>query len=582
MYKIFSGILSQRITSLASALGWLSPEQKRFLPGVRGVQEHTAVLQTVVETAKAGKRDLGVAWLDLANAFGSIPHGVLSELFSSLPLPPTVKKLVRDIYTRNELDFVLKRERITIFPTSGVRQGDALSCKIFNLAAEPLLRAAKSPVNPGFLAYGCFVKATAYADDIAVMTESADDLQLVLDDLSTTAGYLGLKFNARKCTCLALKKGCSAEVQVSINANTIRCLGPNEQESFLGVPIGSKLRFRVPTSVVGLMDKVLTSLLAPWQKMEVLRSHLLPSLSNEQGSGRVLKETLTLLDNECAKNFRSIFHLPDSSTTPYFYADRKVGALGLTSLSEDADIWTIARAAQLLTSSDPTVSTISWCQLHKTIRSGLRITGKENLPVKEFLSGSIDEGGVYRLRYGSNPTTNLWSLTRKAAMRLKVQFDVSGDQSIRLIADNIAVLPLKAIKGLRLAVRQRWTKELASKPHQGRVASGLVLDPSKDNSRVRAGNGGLSIIEWQLLHRCRLDLLPLRGYPWSIGDNKSCPRCFEGTETAVHITNHCKMGLQLSTKRHNSVLDLLSSLMVSNRWQQRSTMQNQTLFCDQT
>ena len=52
MYKIFSGALSQRITSVATDLGWLSPEQKGFLPVVNGVLEHTQLLQTVVEFAK--------------------------------------------------------------------------------------------------------------------------------------------------------------------------------------------------------------------------------------------------------------------------------------------------------------------------------------------------------------------------------------------------------------------------------------------------------------------------------------------------------------------------------------------------
>ena len=34
MHKIFSGALSQRITSVAADLGWLSPAQKGILPGV--------------------------------------------------------------------------------------------------------------------------------------------------------------------------------------------------------------------------------------------------------------------------------------------------------------------------------------------------------------------------------------------------------------------------------------------------------------------------------------------------------------------------------------------------------------------
>ena len=79
---------------MASSLGWLSPEQKGFLPGVRGIQEHTQLLQTVVEEATFKRRNMSVAWLDLCNAFGSIPHLVLIELFNSLPIPDDLKRLL--------------------------------------------------------------------------------------------------------------------------------------------------------------------------------------------------------------------------------------------------------------------------------------------------------------------------------------------------------------------------------------------------------------------------------------------------------------------------------------------------------
>ena len=38
IYKLFSGVISQRLTEVASDLGWLSPEQKGFLPGVHGIR----------------------------------------------------------------------------------------------------------------------------------------------------------------------------------------------------------------------------------------------------------------------------------------------------------------------------------------------------------------------------------------------------------------------------------------------------------------------------------------------------------------------------------------------------------------
>ena len=50
-------------------------------------------------------------------------------------------------------------------------------------------------------------------------------------------------------------------------------------------------------------------------------------------------------------------------------------------------------------------------------------------------------------------------------MIVKVQFDVSSDKSIELIADDVAVLLLKVVNGPRLAIRKRWTRMFIDKPH---------------------------------------------------------------------------------------------------------------------
>ena len=55
----------------------------------------------------------------------------------------------------------------------------------------------------------------------------------------------------------------------------------------------------------------------------------------------------------------------------------------MTTLLEDAGIWTIARAAQLFTSSDETVRTVFWVQLHSTIKRGLKIVATSDLPISE-------------------------------------------------------------------------------------------------------------------------------------------------------------------------------------------------------
>ena len=241
--------------------------------------------------------------LDLANAFGSIHHATLKQLLQSLPIPPNLRAILTAIYSNTGTEFALGTESVTVQLTAGVRQGDALSTTIFNLAIEPLLR--KALKGSGFLALGVSVKATAYADDIALISSGPQDLQDTLNEVVDIARTLGLTFNAAKCACLFLKYGKHATQLIQLDSTVLRCLGPNETESYLGIPIGCKLRFRLPTDMVGDLDKIASSLLAPQQKLEVYRSHLLPSLSHHLVSGRASKDyktqRITTIDTECRK-----------------------------------------------------------------------------------------------------------------------------------------------------------------------------------------------------------------------------------------------------------------------------------------
>ncbi|MFO0089746.1 MAG: RNA-directed DNA polymerase, partial [bacterium] len=540
-YKIFSSVLNQRLCHIASSLGWLSPEQKGFLPGVQGIQEHTHVLQTAIEEAKTKRKGLAIAFMDMRNAFGSVPHPSLSELVESLPIPGTFRHILHDIYKDNIMDFIVGEKIVKVIPTSGVKQGDPLSATAYNLAAEPLIRAAKSGENFGYPIFARQLKATIYADDIAVVSTSVEELQTVIDRIASAAADLGLEFNPGKCACLVFINGKPQEANLTVNGDPIHCLRPEEQESYLGTPIGGNLRFRPPNELIKNLDRLSASLLAPWQKLEIFRRHLLPSLSHHLSTGRVLKDVLTNLDTECRKFLGHITNVPNQAIKSFFYADRRVGGLGTCSLSDDADVWTIARAVQLLSIKDDVVRGISWCQLRDTIRRGFR-DNENPLPIGGYLSGSNEEG-LYRMRYGTGGS-NLWSLARAAARRQDVRIDVSGDESILVIADDVSVRPVKAVRGLRKAIRQRHTRDFLAAPHQGKVAEALDLDTySKDMSNLISCHTQLSHSDWKYLHRSRLDLLPLVGYPWSGLGDKSCRHCHRENENGFHVLNHCIMNL---------------------------------------
>ena len=61
--------------------------------------------------------DLHIVWLDLANAFGSLPHSTLNKLFESLPLPAHTSTILKDMYTNTICEY----KDFMVQPTSGVR-----------------------------------------------------------------------------------------------------------------------------------------------------------------------------------------------------------------------------------------------------------------------------------------------------------------------------------------------------------------------------------------------------------------------------------------------------------------------------
>jgi len=83
---------------------------------------------------------LSVVWLDLKNAFGSVPHNTIWDLMTRLDVPNPFTAVCREIYSDSTQKIRSKGGLTNLIKvTKGIKQGCPLSPLLFNLVLEGIL-----------------------------------------------------------------------------------------------------------------------------------------------------------------------------------------------------------------------------------------------------------------------------------------------------------------------------------------------------------------------------------------------------------------------------------------------------------
>ncbi len=93
--KIFFAILARRLTSFLTGNAYINNSvQKGGVPDFSGCIEHTSAITQLISEAKKGRKDLTVVWLDLANAYGSIPHQLIYTALRHYHVDGHIQKII--------------------------------------------------------------------------------------------------------------------------------------------------------------------------------------------------------------------------------------------------------------------------------------------------------------------------------------------------------------------------------------------------------------------------------------------------------------------------------------------------------
>ena len=179
----------------------IHPNQAGFIPNC-SIFDHICLAKSIISYAEAMEIDGSIIALDQEKAYDKICHEYLWETMNhfNLPLPftNTVKALYQNAHTR----VAINGEFSTPFHvTRGVRQGNPLSCALFDLAIEPLAcRLRNDPTLKGFASSGQEEKilVSMFADDTTIYLSKEDRFDQVEQILRSWCDISGAKFNIEK------------------------------------------------------------------------------------------------------------------------------------------------------------------------------------------------------------------------------------------------------------------------------------------------------------------------------------------------------------------------------------------------
>lgn len=211
--KLYTNLVNNHLSPWA--VSKLHPDQIGFVPG-RYITDHTRLAYEVAHLADHTGTNGFLVSLDQAKAYDRVDQRWLISVLTNMGVDADLRRAIADIISGCSSRVRINGGYSTCF---SLRQGDPLSCLLFNFSIEPLAMHLRSTLR-GFSVHGLPpVKALFYADDINLFLSIADSVPQVVRCLNDTSFAIGSKFNHNKTDVKPL--GSSGFVQRCYNSQSL-------------------------------------------------------------------------------------------------------------------------------------------------------------------------------------------------------------------------------------------------------------------------------------------------------------------------------------------------------------------------
>ena len=193
-YKLFTKVITARISDS------LDSSQPREQAGFRSgfsTTDHIHTLTQIREKVNEYRKPLCMAFIDYEKAFDSVQIPAVLGAIQQQGVEEVYCNILEDIYKDGTATIKLHTETDKIPIKKGVRQGDTISPKLFTACLEEIFRKLEWE-GKGIKIGDEHLNNLRFADDIVLLSESADELQQLINDLNRESLKVGLKMNKKK------------------------------------------------------------------------------------------------------------------------------------------------------------------------------------------------------------------------------------------------------------------------------------------------------------------------------------------------------------------------------------------------
>ncbi|XP_038154112.1 uncharacterized protein LOC119791846 [Cyprinodon tularosa] len=427
--KLFFSIVARRLTDYLLRNSYIDTSvQKGGIPKIPGCLEHNGVVTQLIREARESKGDLVVLWLDLANAYGSIPHKLVERTLCRHHVPAKFRDLILDYYNRFSL-------RVAAGSTTsdwhklekGIITGCTISVILFALAMNMLAKSTEVQCRGPLTKSGVRQPPIrAFMDDLTVTTSNVPGSRWILKGLEELTTWARMTFKPAKSRSLVLKRGKVINKFIfTLGGTQIPSITEKPMKS-LGKVFNCSLR---DTAAINATNQDLEAWLATVDKSGlpgkfkawVYQHGILPRILWPLLVYEVPISTVEGFERRVSRFLRKWLGVPRSLSSIALYGKNNMLKLPFSSLNEEFKVSRTREVLQYRESCDPKVS-----QAGIEVRTGRKWRAAEAVEVAESrLRHRTLVGTVARGRAGlGSSTTPCCGKAKEKRRRMLLQEEV--------------------------------------------------------------------------------------------------------------------------------------------------------------